>query len=271
MNNVAFAGDQRLQTAPCGQARWFVHTALWRPNDPDGLTTGDHETAVLLLGGTFDLVGGGTVWPARGARKHAFAGRPMAVFLPPRTEFRTGNGRGEILLIAARQPQVKIEPTGRDALSNKPLLPLAGSGKAFDPKTGEWLPAEAFPTAPESLPPRRFERVPVGACVIERVFAPSYKAATLSVDEVVLPAGATLALRDVPGRAAHDEVLLFVRANDEQDRAARVTIAGESHEVRGDAVFVVPTPGGEADVTLAAANAPLYAVLAYAGKPDSGS
>ncbi len=264
MNAVALGGDERLRTAPCGSARWFVHAALWRPRKPDALTTGDHETAVLLLGGTFDLVGGGTAWPARGARRDAFGGRPMEVFLPPRTEFRTNNGSGEILLIAARQPAVKVEPQGRDALSHKPLLPLAGSGKAFDPKTGEWLPAEAFPTAPESLPPRRFERIAVGACTIERVFAPSYKAATLSVDEVVVPAAASLSLRDVPGRAPHDELLLFVRSD-----GARVTIAGEARDVRGDAVFVVPTPGGTADVTLAAANAPLYAVLAYAGKSGS--
>ena len=265
MTAIVMAGGDRLRTAQCSGARWLVHAATWRPNDPDAIVTGDHETAVLLLSGTFDLVGGGTAWPARGARKDPFSGRPMAVYLPPRTELRTGNGKGEILLIGARQPEKKAEPQGRDALSNKPLLPLAGSGKAFDPKTGEWMPAEAFPTSPESLPPRRFTRVPVGACTIERVFAPDYKAATLCIDEVVIPAGASLALRDVPGRTLHDEVLLFARSSD-----ARVTIDGKSNDVRGDATFVVPTPGGDADVVLAAAaNAPLFAVLAYAGKSGS--
>jgi KduI/IolB family len=208
----ALLGDHRLMTATCAEARWLDHGRLWRPTDPDQLVTGDHETAVLLLGGTFDLVGGGTAWPARGARKDPFGGRPMAVFLPPRTTFQVSRGSGEILLIAARQPAVRDEPTGRAMLASKPLLPMAGSGKSFDPNIGEWRPAETFPTAPESLPPRRFERIPVGANTVERVFAPDYKAATLSLDEVVLAAGTTLALADLPGRPAAAEALLFVRS-----------------------------------------------------------
>lgn len=265
MNALGWRGDDRWRQADCAGARWLLHVACWRPRDPDAITTGDHEVAAILLSGTFDLVGGTTAWPARGARRTPFAGRPMAVFLPAHTQFRTTNGHGEILLVAARQPAAREEPQGRAALAHKPLLPLAGSGKAFDPHSGEWRPAETFPTAPESLPPRRFEQLAVGPCTIERVFAPDYKAATLCVDEAVVPAGGQLALAAIPGRLQHDEVLLFVRGE------GAVTIAGARQQVRGDAAFVVPTPGGAADVALAAGSVPLFAVLAYAGKPGSGS
>jgi len=261
---VPIAGDDRLRTAACRATRWLEYAQLWRPRDPDRLVTGEHETAAILLGGTFDLVGGGTTWPARGARQDPFGGRPMAVFLPPRTEFRCGNGQGEILLVAARQPPRREEVTGREAFATKPLLPLAGSGKSFDPNSGEWKPAETFPNAPESLPPRRFERIVVGACTIERVFASDYKATTLSVDEVVVPAGATLRLGDVPGRPRADETLLYVRT----PGTANVTAGGREHGVRGDAVLVVAGSGDEATIT---AGAPTYVAIAYAGKPASGS
>ena len=49
MKPAVFEGDNRLRTAPCPGARWLSHLQLWRPNDPDLITTGEHETAVLLL------------------------------------------------------------------------------------------------------------------------------------------------------------------------------------------------------------------------------
>jgi hypothetical protein len=256
---LAFAGDRRLRQVAFADCRWLDHVGLWTPHDPDLITTGEHETAVVLLGGTFDLVGGGTAWPARGARPEVFAGRPMAVFLPPRTPFRVGNGNGEILLVAARQPAPREVATGRGVLAQKPLLPLAGSGKSFDPNSGEWQPAETFPSAPESLPPRRFERIEVAGCVVERVFAPDYKAATLSLDEVVLPAGRSLAVRDIPRRPGADETLLFVRG-------ARATVRTGAREVAvtGDAAVVLAGAGDDASIT--ANSAPAYCVLAYAGK-----
>lgn len=245
MNPISFHGDLRLRTAATPLTRWFDHVRLWQPRDPDALVTGDHETAVLLLGGTFDLVGGTTAWPARGARKDVFTGRPMAVFLPPRTEFRTSNGQGEILLFAARQPIVQ-QATGRELLARKPLLPMAGSGKSFDPNSGEWMPAESFPSAAESLPPRRFERIAVGACMLERVFAASYKAATLCIDEVVVPAGAALDLRDIPGRPACHEVMVFQRG------------------VGGDSLFIANGNGD--DVRIESSTSATYVAIAYAGK-----
>lgn len=258
MKVLSFVGDAHLATARADGARWLEHVVRWRPHDPDQIVTGDHEVAVLLLAGTFDLVGGSTVWPARGARSTPLQGRPMAVFLPKHTPFRVGNGRGEILLIAARQPEVREEATGRDALAQKPLLPLAGSGKAFDPKSGEWKPAETFPTAPESLPPRRFERIPVGDAVLERVFAVDYKAATLSVDEVVLAPGTTLRLADVPGRPRCDELLLFVRSDGDTRIGAHTLAAGDHARQLAVDEF--------AATTITAGAHPAYVVLAYAGK-----
>lgn len=245
MTAATWTGYDRLRTATFTDARWCAHVQVWRPGDPDLVTTGEVETAAILLAGTFDLIGGSTQWPARGARATPLQGRPMAVFLPPRTEFRTRNGSGEILLFAARQPAARPEPEGRAALAAKPLLPLAGSGKSFDPTTGEWLPAESFPTAAESLPPRRMQRLPVGAVTVERVLAPDYKAATLSVDEAVVPAGATLRVRDIPGRPRASEVMVFVRDDG------------------GDRAFVASDVDG---VVVTAGRSPSYVALAYAGK-----
>jgi 5-deoxy-D-glucuronate isomerase len=261
MKVLSFAGDDRLRTAAVEGAAFLAHLQLWRPTTEDQLTTGHVETAAVLLSGTFDLVGGPTPWPARGARKTPFQGRPMAVFLPPRTVFRAERGQGEILLVGARQPAAEAAPQGRQALGHKPLLPLAGSGKAFDPNSGEWRPAETFPTAPESLPPRRMERLAVGALTVERVLAADYKAATLSIDEVVLPTGQHLGLGEIPGRPPCTEALLFVRS--EGHATCR---AGDAvHDVRGDAVFVFDR--GEIDAaTVHAETGSTYALVAWAGK-----
>lgn len=261
MKRLSFAGDDRLRVVEVAGAKWFDALSLWRPIDPDLVTTGAHEVAAVLLGGTFDLVGGGTAWPARGARPDPWRGRPMAVFLPPRTRFQVGHGSGELLLVSARQP-VPESPaaTGRATLAEKPLLPLAGSGKSFDPNSGEWKPAETFPTAPESLPPRRFERIAVGDVVVERMFAPDYKAATLSVDEAVVPAGGALRLGDVPGRPMCDETLLFVRA----PHGATVEHDGRSETITGDGVVLLPFDGRDAVVRADAG--PCFVVVSSGGK-----
>ncbi|MCA8966482.1 MAG: 5-deoxy-glucuronate isomerase [Planctomycetes bacterium] len=258
MNALAAHDDGDRTTFAVG-GRWFTELRLWRPRGEARYVTGDAESAAVLLRGTFDLVGGGTAWPARGARTTEFEGRPMAVFLPPRTEFGAHHGDGEILVVAARQPAAEPEPEGRAALSRKPLLPLAGSGKAFDPGTGEWRPAETFPTSAESLPPRRMQRLPVGDVTVERVFAPDYKAATLSLDEAVLPAGASLDLRAIPGRPLADEVLLFVRPRG----TAQVRGGEQVLDVAQDTALLVAA-GEELAVTALGDMA--YVVIAYAGK-----
>ncbi|MEO6596012.1 MAG: 5-deoxy-glucuronate isomerase [Planctomycetota bacterium] len=260
MTATTWTGDDRARITTLRDTKWLTELRLWRPNDPDEITTADVETAAVLLSGTFDLIGGETTWPARGARTSPFVGRPMAVFLPKQTRFRTQNGKGEILLVSARQPAATTPVEGREAMSHKPLLAMAGSGKAFDPKTGEWLPAEMFPTSPESLPPRRMQRLQVGDVVVERVLAPDYKALMLSIDEAVVPAGASLRLADIPGRALADEVLVFVRAPD----GAVVTVGDSPETVRGDAAFCMPMPSNA--VAIEAQAGPVYVVFAHAGK-----
>ena len=256
-------GTPRLTTATTQGCRWFEQLQLWQPEAVDQITTGQHETAVVLLAGTFDLMAGTTSWPARGARQAPFAGRPMAVFLPPNTPFRVGceAGDGEILMIAARQPEVGPEPEGQAALSAKPLLPMAGSGKSFDPATGEWKPAESFPTAAESLPPRRFEKLQAGAVAIERIFSESYKAATVSVDEAVVPAGCSLCLKDIPARPACDEVLLFVRPQ----TTSRIEIDDHCQTFDADCTHTLSNVAADG-LTIYSDDQPTYIVIAYAGK-----
>jgi hypothetical protein len=261
MKPLPLTGPAERRDVAFEGARWLDRLTLWRPADPDHVTTGDIETAVVLLAGTFDLIASGNAWPARGARATPFAGRPMAVYLPKRTEFRTQHGQGEILLLSARQPAEPAPAEQREALSRKPLLQMAGSGKAFDPATGEWRPAETFPTSPESLPPRRFTRHEVGAVVIERVFAADYKASTLSLDEAVVPTGASLALAAIPQRPPADELALFVRAAG----TARVRGAGGEVDVRGDAAFLVARATIDG-VTVESIDGAVYVVLGYAGK-----
>lgn len=245
-------GSARLRTATTPGTRWLQHLQLWRPEDVDTIETGAHETAVILLRGTFDLMAGTTNWPARGARTTEYSGRPMAVFLPPNTPFRVGGGgpNAEILMVSARQPVV-AEVTGKEALSHKPLLPMAGSGKSFDPSTGEWRLAETFANAAESLPPRRFEKLRVGDVAIERIFGEGYKAATISLDEAIIPPDAELCLADIPSMPACDEVLLFVRTEGSNDSTRWFA--------RDDANAV----------TVTSRDAPTYVVIAYAGKNKS--
>ncbi len=262
MKALTCHGADHLRTATVDGGRWLAQLQLWQPTEQDQLVTGEVETAVVLLRGTFNLFGGPTAWPARGARQTPFTGRPMAVYLPPRTTFRAEHGQGEILLVGARQPAAAPAADGRAGLGLKALLPLAGSGKSFDPNSGEWRPAETFPSAAESLPPRRMERIAVGKVTVERVLAPDYKAATLSLDEVVLLADESLRLADVPGRPRGEEVLVFVRS----EGTSQVTHDGITTEMTGDAVFWLPTPNGTIDLTIAAAGGRSYALVAYAGK-----
>lgn len=225
---------------------------------------GDEEAVALLLSGTFDLAANGNHWGGRGARTTPLQGRPLALFLPPRASFEAC-GAGEILLLAARPAADAPDPdaaTGRAALSQQPLLPLAGSGKAFDPQRGEWRMAETFPSSPEILPPRRIDRSTVDGVAVERVFPLAYKASTLSLDELVLAPGQGFDAAALPGRPPATELLLFVRS------AARVTIRAGAEEftVIGDAVLLQTHEPGAPRLWLRAGDAKCYAVLAHAGK-----
>jgi hypothetical protein len=255
---LALRADATGRGATLPACRWFTALRVLAVDGPMQVETGDEESCALLLAGTFDLAAGGTRWPSRGARSDPLGGRPVAVFLPPRCRFAVDAGRGEILLVSARQPPVAAPPAGRAALSRSPLLPLAGSGKAFDPGTGEWRPAETFATAAESLPPRRIERLAVGAATVDRVFAAGYKAATLTVDELALPAGASLRLRDLPLPDA-SECLLFARTAGQ----LTVTAGAGRASLQGEQGLLAGAPG---ELTLTATAAVAWAVLACAGK-----
>lgn len=252
----------RLARVP---SRLFTELRLWQPGGTAAYTTDDAESAAVILHGTFDLVGNGTAWPARGARRTEYEGRPMAVFLPPRADFHAAGPVGEIAIVAARQLARAEQPVGRAALSHKPLLPMAGSGKAFDPTSGEWRPAETFPTAAESLPPRRMQQLRVGALTVERVLAPDYKAATLSIDEVVLPMGAELHLGAIEGRPPASEVLLLLRS--EGQLSLRDAATGTAHHAPTAVEHAWLLSADEfATTSLRADTGRGYVLIAYAGK-----
>lgn len=254
---AATAADA-LATAPAA-ARWLRHVRRLRVQGDFELVTGDAETCCILLAGTFDLVGGGTAWPSRGARPAPTAGRPVAVFLPPRTPFAAQRGTGELLLFAAARSGATA--TGLAALQQSPLLRLAGSGKSFDPGSGEWRPAETFPDAPESLPPRRIERRALGAATVERVFAADYKATSLCVDELVVPPQTTLDLTELGLPAAAHECLVYVRTDD----ALLLTAAGAPPlRCSGEAVVFAATPATTLRIANGAAAA--YLGIAHGGK-----
>ncbi len=212
--------------------------------------TGEVETLLVVLSGTFDMVAGGGSWPARGLRSSPFEGKPVALFLPPDTTLRLSEGSGEILLVSGVQPTQKLEVG--EATSRKPLLAMAGSGKAFDPKTGEWKNQEFFPSSPQALLPRHIAEDELPGAVRRRVFPTDFKSLCLSLDEIVLTAGAntgvpTLDLPDYP-----EEMILY------HDAPGGLVVDG--HDV---------FDRGWSDITAAsrftAIDADAYLAIAYAG------
>src|SRR5690606_30717684 len=142
---------------------------------------------------------------------------------------------------------------GPVAAPRKPLLPLAG-GKAFDARTGTWLPQEAFPDSPEAILPRRIAStlLPDGT-VHERVVGADYKALALCVDEVRLaPGGRTVvAPPELPG-GPPAEVACLVLA----EGAVRL----DGRPVPAGSAFVAP--GGPVDLECRDGRATV--LLAYA-------
>lgn len=171
-------------------AEWLLECRLLELHGaPCELVTPEaSESFLLILAGTHDVYAGGGSWLQRGLRPDPFSGRPLGVFLPPRTKYRLENGEGRALVFSARQPEMPEPESPKEALSKKPLLPMAGSGKAFDPATGTWKPQEAFLSSPEAILPRRIARLDTGnGTFVERILDSDYKALGLCLDEVVLP------------------------------------------------------------------------------------
>jgi hypothetical protein len=264
LTRLPLAADGSIRRAVAAGCALFTGCEFAAVHGQLTATTADAEEAlVVVLSGTFDLQAGPSHWGQRGARSEPRAGRPLGVFLPPRTPLSASHGDGELLLVRARQALLAPPATGRQALSQKPLLPLAGSGKAFDPAAGEWLPAETFPTAPELIPPRRAERRELAGVTIERIFPPAYKAATLSLDEVVLLPQATLALAQLQVPAGCRELLLAIRGAGVALHLVDADGAARREVIDGDAVFAGTLP---ADLSLQAGPGGGYAVFSWAGK-----
>ena len=264
--------DQALRIA-IPDAQWLVELSVHDVTDQLQLKTNDEEAAVVLLSGTFDLVGGSSSWPSRGARSTPTGGRPVAVYLPPDAPFSAAasSADGGHSLLVARSRRPKAEPTkGREALSSIPLLPMAGSDKSFDPQTGEWRPAETFASAPEHLTPRRIERIEKEGAVIERVFAADYKAAAISVDEIALQPGASLSLSALPQPASAVECAIFVQS----PHPVRIEHDGQTLDVsrpdgsRGFAFCAGAPTGLQLHCEASGANetTAAYIAIAYAGK-----
>ena len=185
----------------CTATQWTWLRELRRVEIEGSFTdkTGDVETLLVVLSGTFDILAGGGSWLARGVRTSPFQGKPVALFLPPNTRFSLDKGEGRCLLVSSLQPIRESVP--EEAASISPLLPLAGSGKAYDPATGEWKREEDFPSAAEAILPRRIEEFEEQGAIVRRVFPFAYKALSLSLEEVVLPAGTTYSLPTLPDGA----------------------------------------------------------------------
>jgi hypothetical protein len=223
------------------------------------------EGLLVVLGGTHDLYAGGGSWLRRGLRPSPFEpGRPVALFLPPDTPFRTEHGEGTLLLVAARQPALPETPTPRDGLARKPLLQMAGSGKSFDPVSGDWKPTEAFLSSPEAILPRRQRRLdsPSGA-VLERVIGGDYKALGLCVDEACLGPGQCIAPppHDDTGPGYPAEIAVFVLTEGEARIADRTVRAA-------DGPLVARVDGPKAP-RIEAVEGRTYALFAYAGEKGS--
>src|SRR5690606_25115830 len=147
--------------------------------------------------------------------------------------------------------------------AKKPLLPLAGSNKAYDPATGEWRMQESFPLAPEALLPRRISQVPCGAVTLERVLPFGYKAAALCVDETVLAPGQELAvpLPELPAEARYaPELAVYLRC--EEGASCLTRIGGSEREIQSEQVLLA---GRTAECTLLARGGRCYVLAVHAG------
>ena len=248
-------GQRRVAQDPSWQ--WLCRFELRTvQGEVEGRTDPGVETLVLLLSGTYDLEAGGGSWLSRGVRKSAFEGKPVGLFLPPGTRYAFRNGEGEVLMVSGRQPPPPSEPdTVEETLSKKPLLPMAGSGKAFNPKTGEWLREEDFPSAPEAILPRRVQEQQLGQNLLRQVFPFDYKALCLCLCECVIQDGTTL---DVPRLDI---------ANYPEETAVYFTTNGTVRASQGDTEIALTQQGVVAgqNLVLTAEGGDAYVAIARAG------
>lgn len=247
-----------VRTAHFEDASWLLEVRILDLSAAQPLEqrAPDGEAFLLVLSGTHDLYAGGGNWVRRGTRPEPFTGRPVGVFLPPATPFKLENGTGRALLLAARQPEEAPLETPKEALSKKPLLPMAGSGKAFDPATGSWKPQEAFLSSPEAILPRRIARIDADGATAHRVLDMDYKSLGLCIDEVGLADGESATLP--PHATAQDpcEIALYYETDD------GALAIGDDLEVTGHGVVRVSTASVP---RLTAKGGRAYAAVLYAG------
>jgi hypothetical protein len=238
-------------------SRWLTELRVLTVEASTGeRRTGSGESLLIVLDGTFDLFAGGGSWARRGIRATPFEGRPVALFLPPDTPFRAENGHGRIALVSSRQPELPKPETDAEERGRKPLLQLAGSGKAFDAVSQSWKPKEAFLTSPEALLPRRFERLDAGdGLVVERIAGADYKALSLRVDECTIPVGRTLTAPSC-GEPSPEECAVLVVSDGGAARVGSIGVTGVA-ALRADGPTPAPIAAGGA--------CPCYALIVYAG------
>lgn len=204
-------------------------------SDHEARTAKGEETLLVLLGGTFDLTAGGGAWCDRGIRQRPAEGRPVALFLPENTPYALRRGSGEVLLVRSR-PQPKAAPAQGQASSEKPLLALAGSGKAFDPQSGEWKREEDFPDAPEAILPRRVVETEAAGCRRYEVFDYAYKARCTLLDEFVLQDGAQLTWPAEPAPDFTQDCAIYYRAEG--------SLQLDGLQLQGEGMLPALEPGG---------------------------
>jgi hypothetical protein len=251
------AGGDRTRQAVIPDARWLSTFAVVAPGGaPLQQAPSPQEGLVVILSGAHDLFAGGGSWARRGLRPTPFEGRPCALYVPPGIEFAAVSNEGELLVVRARLP---AKPGPKEVSGRKPLLPLAGSGKAFDGERGDWVRIEDFAHSPEAILPRRIQAEESGSVRVEHVFPPDYKAAVLSLDEAVLRAGATWAPA-IPRHAV--EVALYARPIPGGELRCRA--GGVEVSVTGEAVVHVPAAFEEGALALSASGG-CYVAAAFAG------
>ena len=250
------APGQRAATCP---GRWFRRVLVASSAEPvEGRTAEGDESGLLLLSGTVDLEAGAGSWISRGTRPTPYQGKPVAVYLPPKTHFRASGGRSDLLLLSARRPE--LPPVAEEPGRSAPLLPLAGSGKAFDRTSGSWQPIESFADSPEAILPRRITERQVEGAVLQTVFGPSYKALGLTLTEIVLAAAGRVTVPPADLTASDgkypEEWAVYYRAEQGLD----CSTADRTETLAGEGVLV-----GSGQAVLTAGAARVYLAAACSG------
>lgn len=83
------AAPEYIRVSPASAGWDYLHFAARRLTAGQSweFATGEHELAIVVLGGVCGVTSSRGVWPAIGRRPNVFAGMPYALYLPRRTTF----------------------------------------------------------------------------------------------------------------------------------------------------------------------------------------